>query len=169
MNSRQWLEQVLILEQTMRANRSEYDWLEAVSTASGAINYQNDRTIGSAPTSSRFESAVINKEYLRKVIEEEYDQLLKMHTDIRKVIFAVADADAQNALRMKYLSNKDLDLIAYEYHVSRKTIERRLDRGYIEVARLTGYPAPIKQRMPAQERHHIARTILKEVYEEKGE
>lgn len=164
MNSKQYLEQVLKVEDAMIAKVNEKDWIQEVSTASGAINYENDRTIGSAPTSSRFENALIRKVDLENQIAEEYGRLLRIHTEIRKVILAVEDIDAQNALAQYYLCRKTEDVIAGKFHVSKKTIQRRLDRGYEEVAKLTGYPAPPKQKMPARERHHIARDMMKEVY-----
>lgn len=161
MNAKQYLEQVLKIEDCMIAKHDEMEWLQAVSTASGAINYENDRTTGSAPTSSRFENAVIRKEDLRNEILKEYDELLKKHQEIRKVILAVEDIDAQNALAQYYLCRKEEDVIASKFHVSKKTIQRRLERGYTEVSKLTGYPVP---RMPARPRHPIARQMMKEVY-----
>lgn len=161
MNAKQYLEQVIKIEDCMIAKHDEMEWLQAVSTASGAINYENDRTIGSAPTSSRFENAVIRKEDLRNEILKEYDELLKKHQEIRKVILAVEDVDAQNALAQYYLCRKEEDVIASKFHVSKKTIQRRLERGYTEVSKLTGYPVP---RMPARPRHPIARQMMKEVY-----
>ena len=85
MNSKQYLEQVLKVEDAMIAKVNEKDWIQEVSTASGAINYENDRTIGSAPTSSRFENALIRKVDLENQIAEEYGRLLRIHTEIRKV------------------------------------------------------------------------------------
>jgi len=161
MNAKQYLEQVLKIEDCMIAKHDEMEWLKAVSTASGAINYENDRTIGSDPTSSRFENAVIRKEDLRNEILKEYDELLKKHQEIRKVILAVEDIDAQNALAQYYLCRREEDVIASRFHVSKKTIQRRLNRGYVEVSKLTGYPVP---RMPARPRHPIARKMMKEVY-----
>ena len=163
MNSKQYLEQVLKIEDAMTAKRDEKERLDALSTASGAIRYDNDRTTGSAPQSARFENVTVSKVDLENEIAKEYAALLAKHAEIRKVILAVEEMDVQNVLAEYYLCRKTEEVIAVKFHVSKKTIQRRLDRGYVEVSKLTGYPAPAP-RMPARPRHPIARQMMKEVY-----
>ena len=161
MNAKQYLEQTWKLLDSLTAKRDEWEFLETVSTASGAINYENDRTVGSAPSSARFENVTVKKADLENDIKRERQELLEKHAEIRKVILAVEDMDVQNALAEYYLCHKTEDVIASKFHVSKKTIQRRLERGYTEVSKLTGYPVP---RMPARPRHPIARQMMKEVY-----
>ena len=161
MNAKQYLEQTWKLNDSMTAKIDEWEYLNEVQGAFGAIRYDNDRTTGSAPSSAKFEDITVKKTDLETDIKREYYSLLDKHAEIRKVILAVEDIDVQNALAEYYLCHKTEDVIAAKFHVSKKTIQRRLERGYTEVSKLTGYPVP---RMPARPRHPIAREHLTEVY-----
>lgn len=166
MNSKQYLEQVIKIAQALMTKHDEKNYLETMATISGAINYTNDRTTGSAPTSAKFEEVVCKAADLETAILSEYAELLDLHAEVRKVILAVEDLDIRNTLAEKFLCHTQEDVIAFKFGVSKKTVQRRLDKGYADVSKLTGYPEPPRQRMPARERHGIAREMLRRYTEE---
>ena len=166
MNSKQYLEQALKLAADIEAHLEELERLQEISTASGAISYDNDRVISSVPQTARFEDTVVRLVDLEKTIRNELAQLWQEHRDIRMVIGQVEDSDVRCVLRMRFLARLEIDVIAAKNHISRSTVLRRLDDGYKEVSKITGYPHPPKQRLPGRNRHHIARNMMKEVYSE---
>lgn len=167
MNAKEYLEQAIHLSAEIRSMVEELEMLKEVSTASGAIKYDNDRVVGSAPQSAQFENAVVRLVDLENEVRSELNALLEKHSEIRKTIGMVADDQVRTVLRLVYLVGRSMDAVAVQLNVSKRTVMRRLDVGYEAVAVLTGYPAPLKQKMPAKDRHHMAREMLKEVYHER--
>lgn len=166
MNSEEYLMQGIKIAHALAGLFEERKRLAEMSTATGGFKYDHEPVMGSKPQSARFENYSVSKVDLENEVEADIQHYFELHSDIRHVISQVEDMDVQTILRKRYLVDIPIDVIAAQFHVSRKTIERRLDRGYEEVAKLTGYPAPPKQKMPARERHHIARQMMKEVYVE---
>lgn len=167
MNSEQYLLQAVQLAHTLTSLNKEKQRLAELSTATGGFNYSQDMVIGSKPQSARFENYSVSKVDIENEIEDDIRHYWKLHSEIRHVISQVEDLEVQSILRLRYLTDTPVDVIASQFHVSRKTIERRLDKGFEEVAMITGCPVPPKQRMPAREREHtIAREMLKEVYQD---
>ena len=160
MNSKEFLEQAINLNRDIKAHLAELERLNEISTASGAIRYDNDRVTGSAPRSAKFENAVVRLVDLQNEIREEVFRLLDRHREIRDVIAQVQDQEARTLLRMKYLVDRTIDEIVQELHYSKSTVLRRMEIGYLEVAKLTGLDAPPIQRMPARDRHRASKRIM---------
>ena len=165
MTSKQFLEQAISLEHHIKAHLSELDNLHAVATATGAIRYDTDKVISSV-TEARYEKPVIRAADLENQVRAEIRELLEDLDEIRKAIALISDEDIQDVVRMRYLGDVEIDIIAYRLKISRRTVMRRLELGYSDVAKITGYPAPIRNRLPGEERHGDAKRILRDYFEE---
>lgn len=162
MNSKQFLEQSIVISRDIQAHLEELERLDALSTATGAIRYDNDRVTGSAPQSARFENIVVRLADIQREVKREVWDLLDAHREIRDVIAQVKDDDVRSVLRMKFLAIKSVSEIAAAFRISKPTVFKRLDAGYEAVAEITGYPAPPRQR--PTNKHETARHMMKEVY-----
>lgn len=165
MTSKQFLEQSIRIANDIKAHCAELAYLHEVSLATGAIRYDTDKVIHSI-TEAKFERPVLRIKDLEDEVKDEIRELLVDHEEIRKAIAQIEDQDVRTVIRYKYLANIEIDVIAYRMNISRRTVTRRLELGYAEVARITGYPAPIRPRLPAEERHGDARRILRDYFEE---
>ena len=168
MTSKQFLEQGILIARQIRAHVAELEMLREVATATGAIRYDTDKVIHSV-TEARYERPVIRLADLENEVRDEINDLLEEHKEIRDVVKQIDDVDIRNVIRMRYLSGLDVDIIAYRLNISRRTVTRRLELGYSDVARITGYPAPIRPRLPAEERHGDARRIMRDYFGEEEE
>lgn len=168
MTSKEFLEQEVVIIRQIRAHVAELEMLREVATATGAIRYDTDKVIHSV-TEARYEKPVIRAVDLENMVKDEIRELLDDHEDVRKVVGQITDPDIQNVLRMKYLADVEVDVIAGRLNISRRTVMRRLELGYEEVAKITGYPAPIRNRLPAEERHGDARRIMRDYFGEEEE
>ena len=168
MTSKKYLEQAIRLAKNMVARRAEIDMFRTVARATGAIRYDTDKVVHSV-TEARFERPTIRAADLESAMVDEYRELLEDWDEVRKVIAQIEDEDVQNVLRMKYLGNVEVDVIACRLKISRRTVWRRMELGWSEVARITGYPAPARNRLPAEERHGDAKRLLREYYESEEE
>lgn len=169
MNSKQFLEQVIEIANEIRSLWAELDTLREISTASGAINYQNDRVISSVPQTAPFENTVVRLADLENEIRKEIAHQLQKHKRVRHVIGRVQDPSVRAVLRLRYLVNDPVEVCAVKLGISKSTVLRRLEAGYEAVAEITGYPAPPKLRMPAQPRHQISREIFMKLEEQNDE
>lgn len=166
MNAEQYLMQAVRIAHVLISLNKETQRLKDLATAIGGFSYSHDPVISNKPQSARFEDIVVSKADLENEIRDDIQHYWQLHSEIRHVINQVEDLDVRSILTLRYLTDTPVDVIAGQFHVSRKTIERRLDKGHEEVSRITGLPLPPKQRMPAREREHtIAREMLKEVYQ----
>ena len=167
MDAKEFLLQANIIARDIDAHCAELDRLRALAEICGAINYDHDRVITSMPQSARFEGKVIRLVDIIAECRKEIDELIAVHSGIRNVIAQVEDEEVQAALRFRYLAGLEVDMISGRMQVSVSTVKRRLADGEDAVARITKLPAPPRQRMPAQERHHESRRIMKEFFEKK--
>ena len=167
MTSKQFLEQAIRIEHDMIAHLSEMDNLHTIASATGAIRYDTDKVIHSV-TEARFERPTIKAADLENVVRAEIRELLDDLGEIREAIAQIEDTDVRDVIRMRYLGNDDLDVIAYKLKISRKTVFRRMERGYSEIAHITGYPAPVRNRLPAEERHGDAKRIMRDYFGEEA-
>ena len=163
MTSKQFLEQAINIEHDMIAHLSELDNLHLIAGATGAIRYDTDKVIHSV-TEARFERPIIRAADLENVVRDEIHELLEDLAEIREKVAQIDDLDVRDVIRMRYLGNDEPDVIACKLKISRKTVLRRLERGYSEMAKITGYPAPVRNRLPAEERHGDAKRILRDYY-----
>lgn len=167
MNSKEYLEQAITLSREIMANIAELERLQIISTASGAISYENDRVTGSAPQSARFENAVVRLVDLEQEIRKELVELFDRHREIRDVIMRVEDPDVRAVLKMKYLAMKSIRRIATEMFISKSAVQRLMEAGYDEVAKITGLPAPPVWKPPARDRHADSVRIMRDYYRPK--
>ena len=165
MTSKQYLEQLLKLSRQMVSHRAEIEKLRTEASASGAIRYDTDKVVHSN-TEARFERPTIRAVYLENAMRQEYADLLAEWNDIRKVVAQITDTDVQSVIRMRYLACAEVDVIAYALKLSKKTVMRRLEQGYSEVAKITGHPAPVRKRLPAEERHGDAKRLMRDYFRE---
>ena len=168
MNSVEYLMQAVELARAIASLNAERKKLAEMSTATGGFRYEHDPVKGSHPQNARFEDYSVRKVDIENEIRDDIQRYWILHSNIRHTIGRVRNITVQTILRERYLIGDPLDVIAAKHHCSRKTIERRLADGHDAVAELTGYTAPPRQRMPARERHHIAREMMKEVFGDDG-
>lgn len=164
MTSKQFLEQGIQIARQIKAHLAELEMLREVATATGAIRYDTDKVIHSV-TEARYERPVIRVVDLENTVRQEIRSLIDDVDEIRKAVALIEDTEVQNVIRMRYLADVEIDVIASRLNISRRTVMRRLDLGYAEIAKITGYPAPVRKRLPAEERHGDAKRIMREYYE----
>lgn len=165
MTSKEFLEQGIKIAQDIDAHNSEQDALHKIALATGAIRYDTDKVIHSI-TEARFERPIICAVDLENTVKNEIRRLIHEHNRIREAVNQIKDANIRNVIRMRYLGWEKVDVIACKLKISKKTVLRRLDIGYQEIARITGYPAPVRSRLPAEERHADSKRLLREYYKE---
>ena len=167
MTAKEYLEQAQHIAQETYTLKAEMEVLMEIATASGAIRYDHDRVTGSAPQEARFEKTVIKYLDIQKRIKDELGLLLEKQEEIRSTVSRIKNTNARVVIRMRFLSFCSVDEIADKLKVSRRTVIRRMQDGYEEVEKLTGYPAPLKVRKPGRDRHAESRRILREVFKDK--
>ena len=165
MTSKQFLEQAVKIARHIIAARSELEMLREVAKATGAIRYDTDKVIHSV-TEARFERPTIRLVDLQNEVKDDIQGYLDDHEEIRKAIAQIEDPDVRDVVRMMYLGGMEVDVIAFQLKVSKRTVWRRLERGWSDIAKITGYPAPVRNRLPAEERHGDAKRLLREYYRE---
>ena len=164
MNSKQFLEQALVIVETIQACTASIKNYDELAGGTGAIRYDRDGSQTQRSANAPFELPMCEKRDLEEMEKKERAELWEKLKEIRYVVKQVEDQNVQNVLRMRFIAHKTRDEIAEEYKISTKTVDRRLEDGYHEVSLITGYPEPPKRRMPARPRHPIARQMMKEVY-----
>lgn len=168
MNSKQFLEQAIVLEDGIRSRLEEIQKFRLLAEGAGAIRYDRDGSQTQRSQNAPFETPLITAEDLERDAKEEIRALWIRLGEIRAVIAGVEDMNVQNVLRLRYIG-KNTDEIAAKLKISKPTVFRRLEEGYHEISLLTGMEEPPKRRMPARPRHPIARQMMKEVYGDDGE
>lgn len=167
MDAKEFLMQAVRIARDIEAHCAELDRLRALAEICGAISYDQDRVVKSLPQSARFEGKVIRLVDVISECRQEIDELVAVHSGIRDVIALVEDEEVQAALRFRYLAGMEVDMISKRMKMSGSTVKRRLAEGEDQVARILDMPQPPRQRMPARERHHESRKILREFFEKK--
>ena len=163
MNSKQFLEQAIALEDGIRSRLEEIRKFRLLAEGTGAIRYDRDNVQTQRSQNAPFETPLITAEDLERDAKTEIREIWIRLSEIRAVIAGVEDMNIQNVLRLRYIG-KTTDEIAAKLKISKPTVFRRLEEGYHEISLLTGMEEPPKRRMPARPRHPIARQMLKEVY-----
>ena len=160
MNAKQYLEQAIVLQNSIKELQEKIETKLTEAEGAGAIRYDRDGSQTQRSQNAPFETPLIEAADLECEKKTKEDSL----REIRLVIEQVEDVKVKQVLQYKYLTNQTNKAIGYTLQVSVSTVKRRLEDGYHEVSLITGYPEPPKMRMPARERHHIARNMMKEVY-----
>lgn len=164
MNAKQYLEQAIVLQNSIKSLQDEIETYRTLAEGAGAIRYDRDGSQTQRSQNAPFETPLVIAADLEREAKKEIKELWDSLREIRLVIGQVEDAEVQQVLRYKYLTNQTNEAIGSTLQISVSTVKRRLEDGYHEVSLITGYPEPPKQRIPARERHHIARNMMKEVY-----
>lgn len=164
MNSKQFLEQAIVLQNSIKSLQEEIETYRTLAEGAGAIRYDRDGSQTQRSQNAPFETPLVIAADLEREAKAEIKELWESLREIRIVIGQVEDAEVQQVLRYKYLTNQTNEAIGSMLQISVSTVKRRLEDGYHEVSLITGYPEPPKMRMPARERHKIARNMMKEVY-----
>ena len=164
MNSKQFLEQAIVLQNSIKSLQEEIETYRTLAEGAGAIRYDRDGSQTQRSQNAPFETPLIIAADLEREAKAEIRELWESLREIRLVIGQVEDAEVQQVLRYKYLTNQTNEAIGSALNISTSTVKRRLEDGYHDVSLITGYPEPPKMWMPARERHHIARNMMKEVY-----
>ncbi len=164
MNSKQFLEQAIVLQNSIKSLQEEIETYRTLAEGAGAIRYDRDGSQTQRSQNAPFETPLVIAADLECEAKKEIKELWDSLREIRIVIGQVEDAEVQQVLRYKYLTNQTNEAIGSTLNISVSTVKRRLEDGYHEVSLITGYPEPPKMRMPGRERHHIARQMMKEVY-----
>ena len=163
MNSKQFLEQAIVLQNSIKSLQEEIETYRTLAEGAGAIRYDRDGSQTQRSQNAPFETPLVIAADLEREAKKEIRELWDSLREIRSVIGQVEDAEVQQVLRYKYLTNQTNETIGSTLNISVSTVKRRLEDGYHEVSLITGYPEPPKQRMPARPRHPIARKMM-EVY-----
>lgn len=161
MNSKQFLEQAIVLQNSIKSLQEEIETYRTLAEGAGAIRYDRDGSQTQRSQNAPFETPLIIAADLEREAKKEIKELWDSLREIRLVIGQVDDAEVQQVLRYKYLTNQTNEAIGSSLKISVSTVKRRLEDGYHEVSLITGYPEPPKQRMPARER---TKRIFREVY-----
>lgn len=164
MNAKQYLEQAIVLQNSIKSLQEEIETYRTLAEGAGAIRYDRDGSQTQRSQNAPFETPLIIAADLEREAKKEIRELWESLREIRLVISQVEDAEVQQVLRYKYLTNQTNEAIGSTLNISVSTVKRRLEDGWHEVSLITGYPEPPKMRMPARDRHYIARKQLKEVY-----
>ena len=152
MNSKQFLEQAIVLQNSIKSLQEEIETYRILAEGAGAIRYDRDGSQTQRSQNAPFETPLIIAADLEREAKKEIRELWDSLREIRLVIGQVEDAEVQQVLRYKYLTNQTNEAIGSTLNISVSTVKRRLEDGYHEVSLITGYPEPPKQRMPARER-----------------
>ena len=152
MNSKQFLEQAIKLTKSIRSLQEEIETYRTLADGAGTIRYDRDGSQTQRSQNAPFETPLIIAADLEREAKKEIRELWDSLREIRLVIGQVEDAEVQQVLRYKYLTNQTNEAIGSTLNISVSTVKRRLEDGYHEVSLITGYPEPPKQRMPARER-----------------
>ena len=161
MNSKQFLEQAIVLQNSIKSLQEEIETYRTLAEGAGAIRYDRDGSQTQRSQNAPFETPLVIAADLEREAKKEIRELWDSLREIRSVIGQVEDAEVQQVLRYKYLTNQTNETIGSTLNISVSTVKRRLEDGYHEVSLITGYPEPPKMRMPARER---TKRIFKEVY-----
>ena len=161
MNAKQYLEQAIVLQNSIKSLQEEIETYRTLAEGAGAIRYDRDGSQTQRSQNAPFETPLIIAADLEREAKKEIRELWESLREIRLVIGQVEDAEVQQVLRYKYLTNQTNEAIGSSLKISVSTVRRRLEDGYHEVSLITGYPEPPKQRMPARER---TKRIFMEVY-----
>lgn len=163
MNSKQFLEQALVIVETIQACTASIERYDTLAGGACAIRYDRDGSQTQRSANAPFELPLCEKRDLEEEEKKERAKLWEKLKEIRYVVKQVEDQNVQNVLRMRFIAHKTKTQIMEDYHISESTYKRRLEDGYHEVSLITGYPEPPKQRMPARER---TKKLFREVYVE---
>ena len=161
MNSKQFLEQAIVLQNSIKSLQEEIETYRILAEGAGAIRYDRDGSQTQRSQNAPFETPLIIAADLEREAKKEIRELWDSLREIRLVIGQVEDAEVQQVLRYKYLTNQTNEAIGSTLNISVSTVKRRLEDGYHEVSLITGYPEPPKMRMPARER---TKKLFREVY-----
>ena len=163
-NSKQFLEQAIMLQNSIRSLQDEIETYKTLAEGAGAIRYDRDGSQTQRSQNAPFETPLVIAADLEREAKAEIKELWNSLREIRLVISQVEDPEVQQVLRYKYLTNQTNEAIGSTLQISVSTVKRRLENGYHEVSLITGYPEPPKTRMPGRERHKIARDMMRELY-----
>ena len=152
MNAKQYLEQAIVLQNSIKSLQEEIETYRTLAEGAGAIRYDRDGSQTQRSQNAPFETPLIIAADLEREAKAEIRELWESLREIRLVIGQVEDAEVQQVLRYKYLTNQTNEAIGSALNISVSTVKRRLEDGYHDVSLITGYPEPPKQRMPARER-----------------
>lgn len=161
MNSKQFLEQAIVLQNSIKSLQEEIETYRTLAEGAGAIRYDRDGSQTQRSQNAPFETPLVIAADLEREAKAEIRELWDSLREIRIVIGQVEDAEVQQVLRYKYLTNQTNETIGSTLNISVSTVKRRLEDGYHDVSLITGYPEPPKRRMPARER---TKRIFREVY-----
>lgn len=163
MNSKQFLEQAIVLRKSIQEIEDSIKFYDMLGRGSGAIRYDRDGSQTQRSFNAPFELPMCEKRDLEQEDEKKRAELWRKLAEIHRVVNQVEDQNVQNILRAKFITQKSEEKIANEHKISKSTVRRRLEDGYHEVSLITGYPEPPKQRMPGRER---TKKLFREVYVE---
>ena len=152
MNAKQYLEQAIVLQNSIKSLQEEIETYRTLAEGAGAIRYDRDGSQTQRSQNAPFETPLIIAADLEREAKKEIRELWESLREIRLVIGQVEDEEVQQVLRYKYLTNQTNETIGSTLNISVSTVKRRLEDGYHDVSLITGYPEPPKMRMPARER-----------------
>ena len=161
MNSKQFLEQAIVLQNSIKSLQEEIETYRTLADGAGAIRYDRDGSQTQRSHNAPFETPLVTAADLEREVEKDIQKRWQAFMEIRMVISQVEDSNVQDVLRRRFLALRAPKEIQKELEISKSTYDRRLEDGYHEVSLITGYPEPPKQRMPARER---TKRIFREVY-----
>ena len=161
MNSKQYLEQAIVLQNSIKSLQEEIETYRTLAEGAGAIRYDRDGSYTQRSQNAPFETPLVTAADLEREVEKDIQERWQAFMEIRMVISQVKDSNVQDVLRRRFLALRAPKEIQKELEISKSTYDRRLEDGYHEVSLITGYPEPPRQRMPARER---TKRIFREVY-----
>lgn len=123
MNAKDYLKQVLLLEEKITQKQMRYDEILRTATSIKAIGY-NEEKVQTSSTTDDISNVVIRYMELQEEINHDIDNFIDVKNKVITEIQALSNVKFVNLLFMRYIQGKRLDEIAaslnYSYQYARE-------------------------------------------------
>lgn len=129
MNAKDYLKQVLLLEEKINQKQMQYKELLRTATLTEAVRYDKEK-VQTSLTNDSMSNVVIRYIELQEEINHDIDNFIDIKNKVITEIQALSNAKFVNLLFMRYIQGKKLDEIAtslnYSYQYARELHSRAL-------------------------------------------
>lgn len=129
MNAKDYLKQVLLLEEKINQKQMQYKELLRTATLTEAVRYDKEK-VQTSLTNDSMSNVVIRYIELQEEINHDIDNFIDIKNKVITEIQALSNVKFVNLLFMRYIQGKKLDEIAtslgYSYQYARELHSRAL-------------------------------------------
>lgn len=129
MNAKDYLKQVLLLEEKINQKQMQYKELLRTATLTEAVRYDKEK-VQTSLTNDSMSNVVIRYIELQEEINHDIDNFIDVKNKVITEIQALSNTKFVNLLFMRYIQGKKLDEIAtslnYSYQYARELHSRAL-------------------------------------------